>query len=134
MVKRAHPTNAELTRARAEAEASMLDACLVLRRSTTGQDAATGMPIEAWVPVGDVVPCDVTIRSRRETHGTAQILVTTVSGRLPLRVDLTSLDRICVTQKLGFPLAVSETYEIVELKPGGLEWLVELKRPETLEG
>ena len=113
----------------------MLDACLVLRRTLTGQDPSSGMPTEAWVPVGGAVPCDVTIRSRRETHGNAQILVTTTSCRLPMRIAVTGLDRIRVTQKLGQPLTATETYDITDLRQSGLEWVMELKRAaETLEG
>jgi hypothetical protein len=135
MASRTLPTPAELARFRAEAEASMLDACVVLRRSPNGQDPTTGMPTATWASVGDAVPCDCTIRSRRETYGDAQVLVTVTTARLPLRVAITNLDRIRITHKLGFPLAVPETYEIAELRAGGLEWVLELRRTaETLEG
>lgn len=133
MASRTLPTGAELTRFRAETEASMLDACRVLRRSATGQDAATGMPTATWVPQPEG-PCDFTIRNRREVQGEAQILVTVTSLRLPLAVVVSHLDRIRLTRKLLMPMPVPETYDITDIKAGGLEWILELTRTAaTLE-
>ena len=112
----------------------MLDACVILRRSQTGQDAATGMPTATWAPASPEVPCDFTIRNKREVQGDSQILVTVTSLRLPLRVAITGVDRVRLTQMLRQPVDTIETYDISGIKAGGLEWVLELTRTaETLE-
>ncbi len=143
-MSRTLPSQAALDRAADLAVATMRDRCVLRVRSIT-QDAATGMPIEAWADgVETVCGFVMTIRpeggvqgtTRREGEGSTQVLITVTSLRLPLALaEVDTLARVRLTHRRGVALATPETYDLTSAIRGALQWNCDLQRvAHTREG
>jgi len=108
-------TETELERMQGAQESAMFDRCDIWRLLSFGTDKY-GKPTQTWVVNASYVACGLWLGyptfSSREALGLTQVAELDAVLRLPLGTDVTNLDRVKVTYRLGVEQDSPLMYEV----------------------